>query len=142
MEETVSMKLWFKIVLIIGGLAFIAVIVYACLNDGDIYERVTVVILGVLFSGLGLGYGIYCCVYKIYVGSDYIRVRKPFKTKNYKLSEVTKIDYKLMAFGNYEYVLYFGKDKVSVSPVMNNKITLDRKLDEAGIFKKYPRINY
>lgn len=125
MEQKVNIKLWFKIVCLLSACFFTAFIVYACINDIDIYEKFCLILLGKLLGGISIIYGLYCCLFAIYVGDDYIKVKKLFKSRIYSISEITKIDYKLVAFGNYTYVVYFGKRKVEISQLLKNKIIVD-----------------
>lgn len=122
------------------GTTLIAILVGVDM-DYSVSDRIIICSLAALFGIIFTGFAIYLLTFKLSIINNELSVRKFFITRSYKISEITNVEYKRIAFGDYTYVLCFGKKKVEVSQMLNNKTMLDKYLDEQGVFKRYPRIN-
>lgn len=142
MEQSVKFRLGIKIWFCFFEVLAIVIIISLIFDKHEFnLEKICAISLIALLAIVGVVYTIYLFSYKIIIRSEDFLVRKFFITRSYKISEITNVEYKRIAFGDYTYVLCFGKKKVEVSQMLNNKTMLDKYLDEQGVFKRYPRIN-
>ncbi len=96
----------------------------------------------VTLSVIGIVYDIYLLRFKLIIGEKDFKFRKFFKIYKFNYDEITGIEYKRVAFGDISYVIKLNKKKVEIAPILKNKVVIDKKLTDLGIFQKYPRYNY
>lgn len=105
-------------------------------------EKICAITLIAILALIGLVYTFYLFSYKIIIRSEGFSVRKFFIIKTFEINDITNIEYKRVAFGDYTYVVKFKNGKMEVSQLLKDKALIDRVLAEKGFFKKFPRINY
>lgn len=143
MEQSVKFRLGIKIWFCIFEVLAIVIIISLIFDKHEFnLEKTCAISLIALLAIVGVVYTIYLFSYKIIIRSEDFSVRKFFITRSYKISEITNVEYKRIAFGDYTYVLCFGKKKVEVSQLLKNKNLVDSFFETKGIFRKFPRVKY
>ena len=98
-----------------------------------------ITLIGILLI-LGLLYTTYLFCYKIKIGDRFFAAKKFFAWHTYRVEDITNIQYKRIAFGDYTYVIRIGKKKVEISQLLRNKVFVDKFFEENGVFRKFPRV--
>lgn len=143
MEQSFKLRLGIKIWFCTFEILAIVIVLSLIFDKHEFNsEKICAISLISLLAIFGLVYTFYLLSYKIIIRSEDFSVRKFFITRSYKISEITNVEYKRIAFGDYTYVLCFGKKKVEVSQMLNNKNLVDSFFEAKGIFRKFPRVNY
>lgn len=142
MNKTVKMNNGIRIWFSAFDILIIIVLICIILDKQDFnFEKIFGLILTAFLTSAMLVYSLYLFSFKIMVYDNYFTVRLFFKTRICKITDITDISYKRITFGDYTYVVRFGKRKMEVSPLMKNKRIIDKKLQDNGIFEKYPRVS-
>lgn len=113
MNGVFKIKIWFKITGVIFAIAS-TLIAITCILDHtsyDIYELVCIILCCVGVTGLFTIWSIYLVCFKIIIKDDTISIRKFLKINCFCLADITDVDYKRIAFGDYTYVIKVGRKK-------------------------------
>lgn len=143
MEQSVKFKWGIRIWFCAFEILAIAIILSLIFDKNEFStETICAITLIAILALLGLVYTFYLFSYKIVVRGEEFSVRKFIITQTFKTEDITSVDYKRKAFGDYTYVIKIGKKKVEVSLLLKDKIVIDKFFEEKGIFRKFPRVNY
>jgi len=143
LEQKIVMNKAIKFYFTFFEILSILIIVYLLIDKNEFNtEKICALAIIATLSVIGIVYDIYLLRFKLIIGEKDFKFRKFFKIYKFNYDEITGIEYKRVAFGDISYVIKLNKKKVEIAPILKNKVVIDKKLTDLGIFQKYPRYKY